>query len=396
MSEWLKVAFGTVLIIVAGAGPGLFYEWSWESKQAQTAQTQLPPTGDRPNDTRARKNNAQGQSTKTVQSETVTPDNTTTAPNLEQLPKQNEHPSPDEVGGDMNGILAAWATVAVTVGLLVVAGVQAGIYRRQARIMRSQLHVATVAARASRRSAEALPALERAYVFIEVNPNFVSQMQSRLQRQQTRQVVHEMNAELGEPEPQLTINTASPMFVEYQFVNHGKTPAIVKAMSAEFQHITMLPPKLNYNNEPIQSEIVIRAGDIYPPRAEDKTKSAFYEQLGIVGPRYFYFQKRVHLADGNIDANAAEDLRQGAVSCGSTDTLSTMTYSAESTKQRSAGAIAAARTASSNTVAKRLITELRRALAAPPRAHGAPPYRHRLLPRKTPCRYNSPVVARAT
>jgi hypothetical protein len=279
MSEWLKVAFGTTLIVVAGAGPGMLYEWSWQSKQAQTAQTQLPPTEDRPNDTRARKNNAQGQPTNTVQSEAASPGNKLPAPNLQQLSKRNDHPNPDEAGGDMNGVLAAWATVAVTIGLLVVAVVQAGIYRRQARIMRSQLSVAALAARASRRSADALPTLERAYVFIEINPNFVSQMQSRLQQQQSRRIADEMFAELGgRPEPQQTIN-AAPTLIEYQFVNHGKTPAIVKAMSAEFQLLTTLPPELKYIDEPIGGEIVIRAGDIHPPALRTPPRMSFTRHL---------------------------------------------------------------------------------------------------------------------
>jgi hypothetical protein len=50
--------------------------------------------------------------------------------------------------------LSAWATLAVTVGLLIVTAIQARIYRNQAKIMRSQLNAAAAAARASRRSAD--------------------------------------------------------------------------------------------------------------------------------------------------------------------------------------------------------------------------------------------------
>jgi hypothetical protein len=56
---------------------------------------------------------------------------------------------------------------AVTVCLLIVAGVQARIYRNQAKIMRSQLFIATTAARASRRSADAALSQVRLIIAME-------------------------------------------------------------------------------------------------------------------------------------------------------------------------------------------------------------------------------------
>jgi hypothetical protein len=179
-----------------------------------------------------------------------------------------------------NGAVTAVATIVIATFTVVLAIVT----RRAARLTR-------IAANAARDSADALPALERAYVFIEIEQNFIEAMRTIIQQSQD-------NREAAKAGNSVIVHTMPR--VNHQFVNHGKTPAIVKAISAELIHQAAMP-EARYVGEPITGEIVIPAGQIYPAPAEIKGPPALNQ----------YFKKTTNLASRIIDADSADDLRAG-------------------------------------------------------------------------------------
>jgi hypothetical protein len=162
---------------------------------------------------------------------------------------------------------------------------------RQARLTKLVADAGKEAADAAKLSADALPTLERAYVFIEIVP-LSSGMQHTIQHFRD----HDQITEPFRPE------------IQCQFINHGKTPAIVKRISAFFAHYSDLPREVRYIDEPISGEIVIQAGSVHP--APYQTPGIFRDRIGGM-PEFSFFQKRVPLSTGPIDREAAQSLGEG-------------------------------------------------------------------------------------
>jgi hypothetical protein len=57
--------------------------------------------------------------------------------------------------------------------------------------------------------------------------------------------------------------------VDYQIINLGKTPAIVQAVSADFIKSAALAD-IKYKEEAIPGEIVIAAGESFPPASDGR------------------------------------------------------------------------------------------------------------------------------
>jgi hypothetical protein len=139
------------------------------------------------------------------------------------------------------------------------------------------LKVAQSNAKAARDSADALPKLERAYIFIDIDPDFAKSIKLLLDDHQLK-------------DEGLKDGASTTATIKYQFLNQGKTPAVIKAMSAEFHHWMAFPEEIRYIDDPMVGEIVMRAGDIWPPPKEE-TKKRFYEEHGVLGvPNFYYFQ----------------------------------------------------------------------------------------------------------
>lgn len=178
---------------------------------------------------------------------------------------------------------------------------------RQSREMRESIRVSSEssanaerAARAARDSADALPALERAYIFVEIDPNAVKAIDSIIRAFQDR---HE-----GMP-----TSAPSELVVGYQLINHGKTPAIIKAMSAYFMHRADFPQQINYTDVSLPGEIVVQAGEIYPPPIEKAVTSIdarLSDTTGVAPPTHLHYQKRQPLSQ-LIDAEAARSVQHG-------------------------------------------------------------------------------------
>jgi hypothetical protein len=108
----------------------------------------------------------------------------------------------------------------LTLGLLFFAGGQALLFLWQLDLIRKGLADTKNAADAAKKSADALPALERAYMFIE-----------------TRNLVFPRGNKLY-PE---TTPGEEQVSIFFQFVNHGRTPAVITSLDTNFEILTEAP-----------------------------------------------------------------------------------------------------------------------------------------------------------
>lgn len=112
--------------------------------------------------------------------------------------------------------------------------------RKAIRDEEKALQIAQFSANAARDSADALPTLERAHVFIDVSPSIVNEMQ---------ETIRGFRDAIG---------------VRYHFINHGKTPAIIKTRSvAVFPSST--PEKFIFVQKRTDAEEIIPSGGTVPP-----------------------------------------------------------------------------------------------------------------------------------
>src|SRR5213082_2758016 len=113
-----------------------------------------------------------------------------------------------------NGALTALATIVVAIFTVVLALVT----RRQARLTKTLAASTEVAAKAAEDSASALPRLERAYLFVQTDPDSLGNLRHAIQQAK----VHTFET--------IRVN------VSYELVNHGKTPALLKAQRFTMQY----------------------------------------------------------------------------------------------------------------------------------------------------------------
>lgn len=96
------------------------------------------------------------------------------------------------------------------------------------------------AANAAKDSADALPAIERAYVFVvpKIDPDILS---------------------------------SGGFMVHYYFVNHGKTPAVIDGIEVHYKSLASLPDNIQFlANVPEASGIVIAGGGRWPAEENEK------------------------------------------------------------------------------------------------------------------------------
>jgi hypothetical protein len=126
-----------------------------------------------------------------------------------------------------------------TLGLVFIGAVQAVIFYGQMTLISKSLKPAEEAARAAKEAAEALPKVERAYVFI----------------------IPEL--EFWDPRPHSSGvgQYSSRIGVKFKIVNHGKTPAVVESIDARLRVLPEAPDNrihVNANIEP--GETILEAG----------------------------------------------------------------------------------------------------------------------------------------
>jgi hypothetical protein len=112
-----------------------------------------------------------------------------------------------------------------------------------------------IAANAARDSADALPALERAYVFVELSPDASVNIMSAIHRLQRRRDLR--------PDD----DTIVQVTVMYRIKNYGKTPAIVKSEAGEIHRLIELPDQVRYYDN-VMADIVVCSSEVYPPRED--------------------------------------------------------------------------------------------------------------------------------
>src|SRR4051812_44797680 len=123
MPEWLRIAFGVGLLILISAGPALLYEY-FRLEQSHATQGKRPPTEYRPADTSSHDHDTETIYHQPPPPETATATEKAQTPELQKSTTENRRTDLGNKGDGMDN-LSAWATVAVTIGLLIVATVQA-------------------------------------------------------------------------------------------------------------------------------------------------------------------------------------------------------------------------------------------------------------------------------
>jgi hypothetical protein len=118
-----------------------------------------------------------------------------------------------------------------TLGLVFIGLVQAGIFYGQMRLIRKSLGPAEEAAKAAKAAAEHIPRVERAYLFVTVkSENF-----GIILTEYTKMT-----------DSNLKERIESSLVVDFSIENEGKTPAIIKSVSAQMFHYKELPDEPGY------------------------------------------------------------------------------------------------------------------------------------------------------
>jgi hypothetical protein len=160
---------------------------------------------------------------------------------VKQLPTDSIHEKEDN---EHELVRATWALVAVTFALALVTGFLFATTR--------------TAARAAKESAEALPKLERAYLFETVTMTTqISGVATQLSLKQG-----EIDLEGSIPED------VFPRF-SVRLVNHGKTPAIIKSVLLGADHFNNTDEPTSWSFNRIQTEHVLNPSQELPYEIRD-------------------------------------------------------------------------------------------------------------------------------
>jgi hypothetical protein len=251
MPQWIAVIIGVVLLIIVGVAPGLyFYDWRW-LQQTHTSQSQWSPSEHRPSHTEHNNSNTKDQSTETPSPiATATADKSPT-PNLQQQAAEHRDADLSNKDGGMDN-LSAWATFGATVGLLIVAGMQAYIYHRQARIMHAQFRSMGRSARSTEKAANAAKDSADAAIL---------QARAALGVELPRLIVKE--ARLADADETVFKALHGP-YVSVALVNHGRTSARIVDHFITIRVYTQIPDQPHYSS-PIPTPI----GTILAPGGDD-------------------------------------------------------------------------------------------------------------------------------
>ncbi len=128
-----------------------------------------------------------------------------------------------------------------------------------------QIDIITVSANAAKKSADALPALERAYVFLEIGHTNINELLSQLPRFDengidiTYGISGLSEGFEGMRRPRFS-DLAASFQISFWFVNYGKTPAIIKDLSFSLTHQTIMNEPTYFEKMPILRDVVIPSG----------------------------------------------------------------------------------------------------------------------------------------
>jgi len=153
--------------------------------------------------------------------------------NSSSPPQAQSSTQSGERGGGNKQEVAWWQDpVAVfTLGLVFIGLVQAGIFYGQMRLIGKSLRPAEQAAKAAQAAAEHIPRVERAYLFVTVKSENFGVILS--------EYIKMTDDNLGE-------RIDSSLLVDFSIENQGKTPAIIKNVSAQMFHYRELPDEPGY------------------------------------------------------------------------------------------------------------------------------------------------------
>jgi hypothetical protein len=113
-----------------------------------------------------------------------------------------------------------------TLGLVFIGLIQAGIFYGQMRLIGKSLKPAEQAAKAAQAAAEHIPRVERAYLFVTIKAENFGVILSEYVKM---------------TDDNLNERIESSLAVDFSIENQGKTPAIIKGVSAQMFHYRELP-----------------------------------------------------------------------------------------------------------------------------------------------------------
>jgi hypothetical protein len=133
-----------------------------------------------------------------------------------------------------------------TFALVIVGVLQAALFFVQLSLIRESLGPAKEAAKAAQAAAEALPTVEKAYVFID----------PKLEWDQI-------------PDPSFGISD-SRYSVKFTLENHGKTPAVIKSIDARLEVLSAPPDNKLHRIIDFLPDKILRAGESFTPESSPR------------------------------------------------------------------------------------------------------------------------------
>jgi hypothetical protein len=126
------------------------------------------------------------------------------------------------------------------------------------------LHYTAKAANAAKAAADALPALERAHIFVEIGGSNIASILAQLSEFDSSGASlrgsNRISMGDGSVRP-TTFDDGQHVFeVRFRFINHGKTPAIIKEVSASVDHFTAMNEPSYMCRIPIVTDVVVPSG----------------------------------------------------------------------------------------------------------------------------------------
>ena len=166
---------------------------------------------------------------------------------------------------------------------------------------RTSSKAAAVAAKAAQDSAEALPKLERAYLFANIHPvqSFTTTYHGIMAPPPDTTFQYKVRTQFDEG--LIDLPSDNPVYhldYEVNLTNHGKTPAVIKSLRLGASHVTDAEPPESWGSPSIENEVVLRADAKRSYKFRDPTPlSKDAAQLIHDGKRSPQFYGRIEYED---------------------------------------------------------------------------------------------------
>jgi hypothetical protein len=256
MREWSKVVLGVAALVVGASAPSLILEATRPGTLAALSGSPRQQTASAKSQDQSQGNTQHPQTNPPAINDEHSPQGQSAIIRQATREKQPWYKQPD------------WWVAIFTAFLFVATALlwvfTALLWRSTRQAVRDEaiaLKIAQSNAKAARDSADALPRLERAYIFFTPDPTFPGHIQGIITGYWS----------LSEGMP---ASMPPQTFIRYQFTNHGKTPAIVKSVTGRLVNLPSLPMPLHYDDRKLPGLIIPSAG-IFPTPSRRRVADEF-------------------------------------------------------------------------------------------------------------------------